>query len=215
MRQMIDMDDFEIVTVAAAHTILGPLVAATLLADGFQEVDNLKWVRSADQPVRQVLCFLQGKGGVLAPSWGVSLDFVPHVSGSTVKWHRTAKSAMLDLRLDPYDRALEMSYYHGIKPIAARAPQVVPLAIAQARQFWNRCQRTDDLLDAVQWLKQYYAPAGGLGFYNFVQHPLALAFVYARAGRTADAMAELDQYVLASDDTIKEDLRRRILSTRM
>ena len=205
------MDDFEVVTAAAAHKIIGPLVTATL-ADGFQEVGNLKWVRSADAPVRQVFCFLQGKGGVLAPSWGVSLDFVPHVSGSTVKWHRTAKSAMCDMRMDTYDIALEMSYYHGTRPIVARGPRVVPLAIAQAREFWGRCQRTDDLLDAFHWLKQYYASAGGHAFYNFVQHPLALAFVYARAGRMEDAMAELDQYALAGDERTKEDLRQRIVA---
>lgn len=89
---------------------------------------------------------------------------------------------------------------------------MVSLAVAQARQFWDRCRRTSDLLDAFQWLKGYYASAGGLGFYNFVQHPLALAFAYALGGRTQDAMAELDQYVPASDEEIKGELRRRIVS---
>jgi hypothetical protein len=206
------MDDFQIVTVAAAHEILRPMVAGELMDEGFQDVGILKWVRSADAPIRQVLCFQQWKGGVLAPSWGVSLDFVPHVSGSSVKWHRTPKSAMLDLRVDARDRDLDLPYHHGPKPLLERGPQVVRKGVDQAQTFWARSKRLPDLLGAFEWLKDYYGTRRGMGFYNFVQHPVALASVLAFLGRTTEAVAELERYGPARDEAIKAELWRRIAS---
>ena len=206
------VDEFKIVTLAEIHDTVAPLVAALLVRDGFAEVGRLKWVRSADAPVRQVFSFNQWKGGAVAPSWGISLDFVPHVSGSQLRWHRTPKSALLDLRVDSRDPSLDMSYYHGPAPIRERAPEVVPRAVAQACDFWGRSRRTEDLLSAFEWLQSYYAAHDGLGFYNFVQHPLALAFVYARARRVAEAQAELARYLQGAglDSATEDKLRRRM-----
>ncbi|OPK06916.1 hypothetical protein BZ164_00785, partial [Pseudomonas veronii] len=37
-------------------------------------------------PIRQLFRLEQCKGGALAPSWALSLDFVPHLSGNEIKW---------------------------------------------------------------------------------------------------------------------------------
>ena len=50
---------FEVVTIAASHAILQPVVAASLGGDGFDEVCPLRWVRSTDAPIRQMFCFFQ------------------------------------------------------------------------------------------------------------------------------------------------------------
>jgi len=200
---------FEIVSIAAIHAILQPVVAASLAADGFEEAGPLKWVRSADAPVRQVFSFQQWKGGVLAPSWGLSLDFVPHVSGSRIKWHRTPRSAMLDLRVDAREPALELPYHHGTRPIVDRAADVVAGAVARARALWAMGHALDDLIRAFDWTKKYYAATPGLGFYNFVQHPVALAFTYARLGKLAEANRELDEYWTDRDE-LKAELRRLV-----
>lgn len=43
------------------------------------------------------------KGASYVPIWGISLDFVPHVAGNRLAWHRTDKSARMDLVYDPVD----------------------------------------------------------------------------------------------------------------
>lgn len=37
------------------------------------------------------------------PRWGTSLDFVPHVRGEAVRFHRTNKGAVIDVLFDPID----------------------------------------------------------------------------------------------------------------
>jgi hypothetical protein len=208
---MQDPHYFEIVTIAATHAILQPVVVASLGVDGFVNVGPLKWVRSVDAPIRQLFCFFQWKGGMLAPSWGLSLDFVPHVAGSRLKWHRTPKNAIMDLRVDSRDRALDIPFRRGPQAIQECAREVVRAAVAQATSFWDEYRTPDRLLDAFKWLKQYYATPG-LGFDNFVQHPLALAFVYARAGDLVQAYRELEQYG-PLDDGVTEKLRRLLADT--
>lgn len=201
---------FEIVTKATCHAILQPVVAASLASDGFEEVGSLQWVRSADAPIRQVFCFMQWKGGVLSPSWGLSLDFVPHIAGGRVKWHRTPKSAMLDLVVDSRDRALDIPYHHGPEPIRERAPQVVEGAVAVAKLLWDKHRTINSLLEGFMWAKQYYKT--DVGFYMRVQHPLALAFVYAKSGELEKANRELDEHGPGLDDDENEKLRLALIA---
>jgi hypothetical protein len=209
---MQDPRSFGIVTIADTHAILQPVVIASLGREGFVDVGSLKWVRSADAPIRQLFCFFRWKGGMLASSWGLSLDFVPHVARSRLKWHRTPKSAIMDLRVDSRDRALDIPYSRGPQLIRERAQEVVRGAMVHAISFWDEYRTPDRLLDAFKWLKQYYATPG-LGFANFVQHPLALAFVYARAGDLVQAYRELEDYGPSLDVDVKEELHRRLADT--
>ena len=118
---------------------------------------------------------------------------------------------MLDLRVDSRDRALDIPYHHGPQPMIECAPQVVRTAVTQADTFWNEYRTTGRLRDAFIWLRQYYATHEGLGFYNFVQHPLALAFVYAMAGDLEEAYRELEEYGPSLDFAdVGEALRQRL-----
>jgi hypothetical protein len=208
------MDDpsypFEVVTKATCHAILQPVVAASLASEGFEEAGPLRWVRSADAPIRQMFCFSQWKGGQIAPSWGLSLDFVPHIVGGRLKWHRTPKSAMLDLCVDSRDRALDIPYHHGPEPIRRRAPQIVPAAVVQATELWQKYRTADGLVEAFLWAKQYYAAYRGLGFYNMTQHPLALAFAYACSGDLEKANREIDEHGPGLDADEDAKLRQRL-----
>jgi hypothetical protein len=87
---------------------------------------------------------------------------------------------------------------------------VVPAAVAQGQALWDAYRTPGRLLDAFLWTKQYYAANGGLGFYNFVQHPLALSFVYASRGQLEQAYAELDECGPDLEPELKEDIRGRL-----
>jgi hypothetical protein len=131
--------------------------------------------------------------GAIAPAWGLSLDFVPHLSGNTLKWHRTPKSALFDLTIDARDRDFDISYIGGEQIIADRAELVVSKAVLQAIQFWDRYKSIQSLPGAVDEMRRHLT-TGGLGFYNYSQAPIAAAFILALNGRKEEATAEINAF---------------------
>ena len=108
------MREFNLLSIATTHQHIAPVVEAQLSALGFALQKPLHWIRSADAPIRQMFRYGQLKGGALAPQWGFSLDFVPHLSGGKVKWHRTEKSALFDAFVDGQGSELSLSYMWGV-----------------------------------------------------------------------------------------------------
>ena len=192
------MEPFEIVTVKEMHEIVSDALEPMLDLLGFECQKPLHWVRGDDAPIRQLFCLRQWKGGSVAPAWGISLDFVPHVSGSSVKWHRTSKSAIFDLGCDPHDRTMEFYYTKGKSHVALEAPRVLPAALQAAQSFWLSVCKESELLSAFEAEKARLAQRRGLGFYNHVQYPVAYAFCLARSGNLSQALAELAQSVIDS-----------------
>ena len=192
------METFEIVTIKEIHEIVSDTLEPILDPLGFECQKPLHWVRSDDAPIRQMFCLRQWKGGAVAPAWGISLDFVPHVSGSVVKWHRTPSSAMFDLGCDPHDRAMEFYYTKGKSHVALEAPRVLPAAVQAAQGFWLSVSRQSELLGAFEAAKARLAQRRGLGFYNHVQYPIAYAFCLARSGNLSRAVDELSQSFIES-----------------
>lgn len=184
---------FEIVRLDQIHEVVSPIVESLLHPLGFEPQGPLSWLRSTDIPIRQIFRLVQWKGGALAPSWGLSLDFVPHLSGSDFKWHRTLKSARPDLTFDVRDPAFDISYIYGLEALAECAPDIVRVAISKAESFWNRARSIAELPCAFERVKRHLS-TGGLGFYNYTQHPLAYAFVLAMNGKPDAAEEEFQCY---------------------
>jgi len=205
------MREFKLVSIDEIHHRVAPLVERQLIPMGFELQKPLHWVRSDDAPIRQVFAFVQYKGGALAPFWGLSLDFVPHVSGAQVKWHRTVKSARFDLNRDARDRNMELSYIWGPEELARNAPVAISNALLEAEIFWKAAKSIPELPAAFMSTKQYMS-GGGLGFYNYVQHPLAFAFVLAKLGQPELANAEFDRYLQSDMNSAVVDRLREMLS---
>jgi hypothetical protein len=174
-----------------------------LIEVGFERVDRRRWVRSTRLPIRDVFEMGSLKSGTLTPIWGVSLDFVPHVSGGRdVRWHRTAKTARFDLRFDPVDsierntpEAEAWSVFPPFEPVAVVTKDLTSLArlaIPEALRFWSPLTTVADLPEAIRQKKE--RPTVRFGFENYVQEPLAEAFVFAALG-DARAVGLLDAYV--------------------
>ena len=198
---------FEIMRIDQIHAIVSPTVESLLQPLGFEVQGPLSWLRSADAPIRQVFRLAQWKGGALAPSWGVSLDFVPHLCGNDFKWHRTAKSARPDLTFDVRDRAFDISYHYGPETIAKCAPDILRAAIPKAESFWNAARSITDLPGAFERVRQHLS-TGGLGFYNYTQHPLAYAFVLAMNGKPDAAEEEFRRYHARLSEAAQRKLRK-------
>jgi hypothetical protein len=187
------MDNFEIVRIADLHSAVEPAVTKMLGSSGFETYHPLKWVRGVDAPIRQMFCLSLWKGGQVAPTWGFSFDFVPHLSGNSIKWHRTSKTALLDIVVDARDESYDMPYHYGQAAFNSRIEDVIPKAISRANTFWDRYQNLSDMPEAYAWLKSHLT--SGLGFYNYIQHPIALAFVLAINGQHEEGLIELEIYL--------------------
>ena len=176
------------------HALVAPMVEDRLLPLGFQMQKPLHWIENASAPIRKIFCFSYFKGASVAPSWGLSLDYVPHVSGSQVKWHRTDKSAMLDLCISSRDSRMDMCYLYGNKVLESNLSTAVSLSVGHATNFFASVKSITDLPDAFERTKKYYGEYRGLGYYNYAQHPIAYAFTLAKLGDTKKTEQEFEQY---------------------
>ena len=199
--------EFEIVRIDQIHEIVSPTVESLLQPLGFEVQGPLSWLRSVDVPIRQIFCLRQWKGGVVAPAWALSLDFVPHLSGNEIKWHRTSKSAQPDLTFDVRDRAFDIPYHYGTDAIESSAPSILRAAIPKAELFWSQARSIAELPDAFERVRQHLS-TGGLGFYNYIQHPLAYAFVLAMNGKPDAAEKEFQRYLPRLSETARKKLRK-------
>jgi len=188
----------EVLAIPQIQEIAAPVVARLLGPDGFVETHRLKWVRSADAPIRQAFALLQWKGGAVAPRWGLSLDFVPHVSAGRLKWHRTEKSADFDITIDSKDRDLGVSYIKGREYFAKRCPAAIENAVEKAKQFYAAFTSPSDLPAAIAHMQSHLG-GPGLGFENYVQAPVAAAFAFAINGRYEEADAQIRKFISRRD----------------
>jgi len=186
-----------------------------LRADGFQLAKPRMWVRARTPDITDLFQIQAIKGAMLTPRWGWSLTFVPHVRNGRLRWHRTLKSAHFDVIDDPLDLALPESVpslllhtRRGENALLAQARTLCPFAVAQADRFWQRAQAITDLRKVLFELKARKNVR--FDFYNYVAHPVSLAFSLARLGEHDAARDELSRYIHFRDGT--PDLRDGLLT---
>jgi hypothetical protein len=141
------------------------------------------------------------KGLAYCPQWGLSLDFVPHVTSSgEVRWHRTAKAARFDFIYRPIDFEPDSDKRQAWAVSPAATPQeleedlvrVAALTLEHVDRFFRGVKRIEDL--PALYAEHRARPAAGLPFNAFPQQILAQAFVSARCG-LPEATALLEQYI--------------------
>jgi len=187
---------------------------AALIANGFVQADHRKWVRSQKLPIRDVFCLTAMKGASYAPCWGFSLDFVPHLSGSSIRWHGTVKAAMCDLCYDPIDytnnvEEWTVSGLFGRDAAKSRAEHLARKSLKLALPWFASVNEIQDLRRQFELAKERSESAVRFGFYNYLQHPLAYAFVLAQVGQLSKAEAELKKY--SKFDELTDTDRNKLL----
>jgi hypothetical protein len=179
---------FELLTIDAIQQHVGPVVDELLGPRGFVCQKPLCWLRSNDAPVRQMFRYGQKKGGVLTPEWGYSLDFVPHLSGGKLKWHRTEKSALFDLFIDDQSPELLLYYIWGTAGLLEQMPGKIVKAVALAAAFWGTGHAPSQMPSVIDEAR--LKPMSGI----YTQLPLAAALCFARIGRKEEGHRELEAF---------------------
>lgn len=183
------MRDFHLLTIAEVQFHIGEAVSAALTSQGFSLTRPLQWIDSRGVPVRRVFEYWQLKGGVVAPRWGYSFDFVPHLSGGKIKWHRTDKSALLDVFIDGQSLGNNLYYMWGVDGLIEGLTAKVNSATKQATDFWKSAETSAEVFDQVMCIARM--PGSRMQ----VQLPMAAAICHAFAGREDQGRKELEYYI--------------------
>ena len=180
---------FDLLGAAERDTIVANIVDERLSLLGLTRLGPRTWIDGSAPPTRRMFQLQLLKGASLKTTWGYSLDFVPHLSGGGLRWHRTDKSAMLDVIVDPKDLPA-LSYSYGAAQWVSDLERALPLAIDRACETWRRGSTWRGMLDIVQDMRS--RQSNGLAFDNYTQLPLTLVLLSAKVGDLPAADAELE-----------------------
>lgn len=204
----ISMKGYDPISAAEIDEIVASVFDSPLNTLGFEKINRRKWVRSGKPEIREVFSILAIKGKSFSPAWGFSLDFVPHVMGSQLKWHRTNKSAILDFRYDPFDykspgsRGFDqwlIDSLYGYDKAVKQARQVAELSLKSAKAFWDSIDDLEDVAkiyeDQLQQTRARDQKIKRFGFFNYTQHPIAYAFTLAKLDKASKAVEILEETI--------------------
>lgn len=183
--------EVQILSAAERDAIVATHLRACLPPLGLTEVQVRKWVDGSQPPVRRVFELQLLKGAGLKACWGFSLDFVPHLSGGHVRWHRSDKAAMLDLIVDPKD-LVQPSFLWGPAHLEEGLRELLPEAVARAEDTWRRGASFEGMLDIIRGLREGHTNC--FGYKSYTQLPIAYAMLCAKTGDLAAAERELDAW---------------------
>ena len=184
---------------------------------GFEKIKENLWVQDLGTGVRKVVTIIHWKGAQSTPRWGYSLDYVPHFDNSykNIYWHRTNKSAMIDVFPFYFD-FFKYSFYRlrSLEDHAKCIQECTPLMIKDMNDFYNLGSKTDDLAAILKKCESH--KSSGLGFWNWSQLPLAYAFTLNKIGNEQKANEVLELFINRTDvaSKVKQKLIERFNSMR-
>ena len=188
---------YELLSASAREAIITPYLRDHLEPLGLTKIRPRTWADGSSRPARRMFELILLKGASMRARWGFSLNFVPHLSGGRVRWHRSEKTAMLDVIIDPCDKALlEPSFIHGAEKLYADLKELLPPAVERAKEAWRRGATERGLLDLVQEIRTRNTNC--FPFQSYTQLPLTYAFLSAKFGDLTSAEHELDCYLSRS-----------------
>jgi hypothetical protein len=175
---------------------INAVLSLRLAALGFVRPRQGVWVKEDCLSGRPIFKLRHFKGAVSAPAWGFALTYVPHFNNSCTKlhWHRTVKSARLDVfPFDELEQTQELSRFSTPPDHETAVERVLDAAVRQAKEFFESFQSTEDLLPLFKRLQR--DKGSGLGYWNYSNLPVAHAFTLRVNGDYAGGKQILDEYV--------------------
>jgi hypothetical protein len=170
---------------------------AALGRDSFEPIKPGVYARSVEDGIVQLAKLLSFKDGTYSLQWGVSLPWMPHEFQPKPKWHRTPKSARMDLfewRLSIVPDVGEspnewfVSLSHGPQYMALTFEAMWRRLGPRMKRFFDQVFTADAVMSAAQ------AQSGDMTLCHDPHPRLVLAFTAARLADPAAADAALDSY---------------------
>jgi hypothetical protein len=165
-----------------SREILAPL--------GFELVRGTRWVSTPSNSIRRMFEFAPLKGGTYSARWGFSIDFVPKLQGSSLKWKRTLRSVEFDLCIDPIDETGTVLQGNSLCPLHQNSidPQQLRLitcnCIERACADFQSIAALSDLISLYE--KRSRVRFRRFGLHNYIQTELAWGLSLIAIGNRPD-----------------------------
>jgi len=204
---------FELCPPGLIDTVIGEVFEEPLSKAGFQKVRKRVFVRSRFAEMNDVVEFHRDHLS-LNFVWGFSLNFVPHLTEGVgeVRWHRTVKSARMDLRYSGFGRkpapgwCIEATRGEGELRRSAllTRSEMLPKALALFESVRG-------LRDLGELFKAHERPNDwGWTLTMFTQVHLAYAFYLARCGQDLEARRMISEWMARHTKIYCEEALARV-----
>lgn len=198
-----------------ARVVFDPFNEA-LLELGFERASHKLWVRRDLAPICHISSLERygSTGWGIAANFGLSLDFVPHVAAGTVKWHRTAKSARYDLRVNTKSRWLGVTTFENLATIQEEVDFMMPRALKMACGFWEQAKSIEEVANRFDWSEGRFLRSWKhkLPYSAFIKPSPADAFLAAKLGCHSKAVRLLDEWLETERITQKYEINPEVPS---
>ena len=152
---------------------------------GFSAAGNRKWVKVRQDGTMEVIHVHSDRGFQYYPIFGLSFPWIPHGNWKKICWHRTPKSAVLDLRYQLPD-SFAWAIKRGRIEAAERA-KIVSARLCEVCEPWF-----SKMLNEKNVLEELESRRASREFYSYVQVLTVYLFWQARTGKWEglDSVAE-------------------------
>ena len=123
-----------------------------------------------------------GMGRPLTAHWGYGLDFVPHLVGGRIGWHRTFATARRDLWIVSRDGKPEAHRALGREVYISSIYRVIDDGVAQAQAFWAATRSLEAVTGVLLRASWQLRAAPGSESHIARRSPLSLPFALERLG---------------------------------
>lgn len=187
-----------LMTVTEINALIARYFDSILQEAGFHARKARSWIRAKDHRFYDIVQIEPLKGAAYTPMWGVSLPYVPHISGHGIRWHTREQSAQMDVSyrpLDEHNAPIEWVVPRCDSPSHAERLLYKMAANTEQIAFPLLSRITSPETALVALRERQHAHYEGLGFSNWAQHPISLAFTLRKVGYIEEAFTEFEQYV--------------------
>ena len=119
---------------AEMEGLLNQVFAPKCIFMGFSPAGKRKWVKTRQGGTMEVIYLHSGRGFQYFASFGLSFPWIPHGNWKKVCWHKTPKSALIDLGYEPRDSFVWM--IPKGRTVASEPANLVSTEICEACEPW-------------------------------------------------------------------------------
>lgn len=165
----------------------------------FRTVGPHKWLRSLNNPIREIFTIGSLKGGQYSPKWGFSSGIVPWLHGQTFRKQGADKNSKMDLIIDPIDSAGDIPS-QAFNCITGENPEILNQRIRACAQYFipqaiADFARVNSLRDFCNlFLERSHLQYRRFPFDAYVTHRLTRGFVLILTGKRREGLERIHDF---------------------
>jgi hypothetical protein len=198
---------------ALIDKILAELFDPPLSHVGFKKVRPRFYVRTRLPEMNDVIEFYRSRLDLILV-WGPSLNFVPHITGGVenVRWHRTPKSAHIDLRYSGFDkhRQIELSIQttQGAQTLSRSAQSTLAEILPKALEYFESIRVFSDL--SAKFREAALPNQWGWTLEMRYQEHLAYCFYLAKSGQEIEARKMMSAWLSRGFNSFRPETLKKL-----